>query len=76
MAIQQSELNDILQQAFPNAQIKITDLAGDGDHYALDIKDDCFKDQLLIKQHRMVKEALKNVLDAKLHAITIKTRWK
>lgn len=76
MAIRQDELFTILQQAFPNAQIKITDLAGDNDHYSLDIMDEQFKDMLLIKQHRMVKDALKEVLDSKLHAITIKTRWK
>lgn len=76
MAISQEELFSILQQSFPNAQIKITDLAGDNDHYSLDIADDAFKDMPLVKQHRIVKDALKSVLHTKLHAITIKTRVK
>lgn len=74
MAISQTELLSILQQFFPKAQIKITDLVGDNDHYSLDITDESFKGMPLIKQHRMVKDALKSVLHQKLHSITIKTR--
>ena len=74
MAISQEDLFSILQQSFPNAQIKITDLAGDNDHYSLDITDNSFKNIPLIKQHRLVKDALKSALHSNLHAITIKTR--
>lgn len=74
MAISQDELHSILQQSFPNAQIKITDLAGDNDHYSLEITDSSFKDIPLIKQHRLVKDALKKALHTNLHAITIKTK--
>lgn len=76
MAISQDELLSILQQSFPDAQIKITDLAGDNDHYSLDITDSAFSGVPLIKQHRMVKDALKAALHTNLHAITIKTRAK
>lgn len=73
MAISSAELNSILQEAFPNAQIKITDLAGDNDHYSLEITDTSFAGQSLINQHRMVKVALKGILHTRLHALTIKT---
>ncbi len=73
MAISEKELHSILYQHFPKAQIKIKDLAGDEDHYSLDIKDKSFEGVSLINQHRMVKDALKEVLSSKLHAITIKT---
>lgn len=76
MAISQEELHSILQQSFPNAQIKITDLAGDNDHYSLEITDRSFEGMPLIKQHRLVKDALKNALHTNLHAITIKTKVK
>ena len=75
MAISEQELYNILQQSFPNAQIKITDLAGDNDHYSLDIADESFRELTLIKQHKLVKLALSDVLDKRLHAITIKTRF-
>ena len=74
MAISETKLHSILEQKFPNAKIKITDLAGDQDHYSLEITSDQFKDLPLIKQHKLVKNALSDVLKAELHAITIKTR--
>lgn len=74
MAISETKLISILQQSFPNAKIKITDLAGDQDHYSLDITCSSFKGLPLIKQHRLVKDALSEVLEKELHAITIKTR--
>ena len=74
MAIPASKLQSILQNSFPNAKIKITDTAGDQDHYALEITSNVFKDLPLIKQHRLVKEALAEVLVKELHAISIKTK--
>jgi len=74
MAISETKLQSILQNSFPNAKIKITDTAGDQDHYALEITSNIFKDLPLIKQHRLVKEALAEVLVKELHAISIKTK--
>ena len=74
MAISESKLQSILQNSFPNAKIKITDTAGDQDHYALEITSNVFKGLPLIKQHRLVKEALAEVLVKELHAISIKTK--
>ena len=73
MAIIKSELEHIIRESFPNATIEIIDLVGDEDHYSLSIIDKSFDGLPLIKQHKMVKEALKEVLSTKLHAITIKT---
>ena len=73
MAIKKSELEHIILESFPNATIELIDLAGDEDHYSLSIIDKSFESLPLIKQHKMVKEALKHVLNSKLHAITIKT---
>ena len=74
MAISETKLQSILQNSFPNAKIKITDTAGDQEHYALEITSNVFKDLPLIKQHRLVKEALAEVLVKELHAISIKTK--
>ena len=73
MAISKSELEEIIKSSFPDATIEIVDLAGDGDHYSLHITDKIFESKPLVKQHKMVKDALKEVLSSKLHAITIKT---
>lgn len=73
MAISKTELQSIILKSFPEASIEIVDLAGDEDHYSLHIKDKAFHGISLINQHKLVKEALKEVLHTRLHAITIKT---
>jgi stress-induced morphogen len=73
MAISNIELEDIIRNIFPNAIIKITDLANDQDHYLLEIADKAFDGIRLIDQHRMVKSALASILNTRLHSITIKT---
>lgn len=73
MAVSSRELESIIRQNFPRANIKITDLAGDEDHYSLEIADDSFAGKSLINQHKMVKNALRDILQERLHAITIKT---
>ncbi len=74
MAIPEAKLKNILQENFPDAKIIIQDTAGDQDHYAIDITSNAFNDLPLIKQHKLVKNALSNVLKQELHAVTIKTR--
>ncbi|MDX1917372.1 MAG: BolA/IbaG family iron-sulfur metabolism protein [Rickettsiaceae bacterium] len=73
MPIQKQELQRILLQSFPNAEIILEDIAGDEDHYSLIIKDSSFSNLSIMQQHKLVKSSLKDVLDKKLHALTIKT---
>ena len=51
MAIPESKLRSILQNSFPNAKIKITDTAGDQDHYVLEILDTKDLENLVNKQN-------------------------
>lgn len=74
MAISESKLKNILQENFPDAKIIIQDTAGDQDHYAIDITSNAFDGLPLIKQHKLVKNALSEVLKQELHAVTIRTR--
>ncbi len=76
MAITESKLKNILEKNFPDAEIKITDLVGDQDHYSLNIKSDQFKGLTIMQQHKLVKNALAEVLMGELHAITINTSLK
>lgn len=73
MAISHTELGSLLKQKFPSSIIDLKDIAGDEDHYSLVIYDKSFTGLTIIAQHKLVKEALKEVLNTKLHAITIKT---
>ena len=64
----------VLATNFKDAKIKLKDLAGDRDHYSLEIHDPSFENIPLIKQHKLVNTALSEVLHNRLHAITIKTK--
>jgi stress-induced morphogen len=62
-----------LRAAFPDAEIVITDLAGDGDHYKARIVSEQFKGLPRVRQHQLVNKALADVLGGELHALALET---
>ena len=77
MAMQAQEIEDLLRQSFPNAQIAITDLAGDGNHYAAEVIDESFRGQDRVQQQRAVYAALKDKMAGShgvLHALALTTK--
>lgn len=73
MAISKTDLSNILKLTFDESEFKIVDLAGDDDHYELQIISSKFKEMSKLKQHQMVYEVLKDVVGTKLHALALKT---
>ncbi|MBN8553485.1 MAG: BolA family transcriptional regulator [Caulobacterales bacterium] len=67
-------LEEALQVAFPDAEIQITDLAGDGDHYRASITSDSFKGLSRVRQHQLVYAALGGRMGGELHALALETR--
>jgi len=77
MAMQAQDIENLIQAAFPNAQITITDLAGDGNHYAAEVIDESFREQNRVQQQRAVYAALKGKMDGangELHALALTTK--
>ena len=77
MAIKAEEIESLLKESFPEASIKIDDLAGDGNHYAATIVAREFKGLNRVKQHQMVYTALKGKMDGsqgELHALALTTK--
>lgn len=62
-----------LKAAFPDAEIKIDDLAGDGDHYRARIVSQAFTGLSRVKQHQLVYAALKGKVGGELHALALET---
>ena len=62
-----------LRQAFPDAEIAIEDLAGDGDHYRARISSPAFAGLSRIRQHQLVYAALKGNMGGTLHALALQT---
>jgi stress-induced morphogen len=69
----QVDLEAALREAFPDAQIAIDDLAGDGDHYRARIVSTAFAGLPRVKQHQLVYAALKGRMGGELHALALET---
>tara|TARA_A100001011_G_scaffold207179_1_gene215386 strand:- start:24 stop:260 length:237 start_codon:yes stop_codon:yes gene_type:complete len=71
------EIENLLKESFPEASIKIDDLAGDGNHYAATIVAKEFKGLNRVKQHQLVYTALRGKMDGshgELHALALTTK--
>ena len=62
-----------LVEAFPDADIAIEDLAGDGDHSRARIVSVAFKGLPRVRQHQLVYGALKGQMGGELHALALET---
>ena len=73
MPMSAKQIEAAILSAFPDAEITITDLAGDGDHYAAKISSAAFKGKTRVQQHKMVYEALEGRMGGELHALSLQT---
>lgn len=77
MPMQAQEIEDLIRESFPAAKISITDLAGDGNHYAAEVTDESFRGKNRVQQQRAVYAALKGKMDGshgELHALALTTK--
>ncbi len=74
MAMTRETLEGFLTEAFPEAEIVLTDLAGDNDHWQAEIVSEQFRGKTRVAQHQMVYAALKGKMGGELHALALKTR--
>lgn len=73
MAMTRDTLEGFLTEAFPDAEIVLTDLAGDNDHWQAEIVSEQFRGKPRVAQHQMVYAALKGKMGGELHALALKT---
>jgi stress-induced morphogen len=73
MAIEAGEIEKLIKAGFPDAQVRIDDLRGDGDHYAATIISAAFKGKTRVQQHQMVYQALQGRMGNELHALALQT---
>jgi stress-induced morphogen len=73
MPMAASQLEAELRAAFPDAEIVIEDLAGDGDHYRAKIVSSAFAGVPRVRQHQLVYAALKGKVGGELHALALET---
>ena len=68
-----SEIEALIRAALPDAEVTITDLAGDGDHYSAHVVSGDFTGKNRVAQHKMVYAALGERMGGELHALQLST---
>jgi stress-induced morphogen len=76
MAMDAAHIEQLIKQALPDAEVRIDDLRGDGDHYAAHVTSSAFKGLTRIQQHQLVYRALQGRMGGELHALALQTATK
>jgi stress-induced morphogen len=71
-----ADIEALLREAFPDAEIQLVDLAGDGDHYKAVVRSAAFAGKTRVAQHQLVYAALKGRMGSELHALALETSAK
>jgi stress-induced morphogen len=73
MPMPADEIETLIRRGIPDARVEITDLAGDGDHYAARVVAESFRGTPRVKQHQRVYQALGGRMGGALHALQLTT---
>ena len=77
MPMQGEDIEALIRAAFPRARVTVTDLAGDGNHWAAEVVDESFRGRNRVEQQRAVYAALRGKMDGpdgELHALALTTK--
>lgn len=66
-------VEEIIKSGLPDAQVFVEDMTGTRDHLAITVVSDEFKGKLLIDQHQILMNLLKEELKSRIHAVKLQT---
>jgi stress-induced morphogen len=73
MAMSAAEIEGLIREGLPGAEITVEDLAGDGNHYRARVVSPAFRGKSRVQQHQMVYQALGGRMGGILHALALTT---
>ncbi len=73
MPMDAADIERLIKEALPDAEVTIEDLRGDGDHYAAQVVSAAFAGKSRVQQHQMVYKALRGRMGGELHALALQT---
>ncbi|OZA94800.1 BolA family transcriptional regulator [Altererythrobacter sp. H2] len=73
MPMSAAEIESAITDALPGAEVTMTDLAGDNDHWAARVVAPQFAGKNRVQQHKMVYDALGGRMGGVLHALQLTT---
>jgi stress-induced morphogen len=71
--INADEITQLITQGIPDAEVKIQDLTGGGDHYEALVISASFDGKMKVARHRMVYGALQDAMVERIHALKLST---
>ena len=74
MPMKKEEIQLLIKESIPDADIIIEDIRGDENHYSATVTSKSFQGLSKINQHKMVYESLKGKMGNELHALMLKTK--
>ena len=73
MAMDPGEIERLIKEGLPDAEITLADMVGDGDHWSATVVSAAFEGKTRVQQHQMVYQALQGKMGGELHALAIQT---
>lgn len=73
MPMDPGEIERLIKEGLPDAQVHLEDLVGDGDHWSATVVSPSFKGKTRVQQHQMVYRALQGRMGGELHALALQT---
>ena len=74
MPMTADEIKTRILAALPGAELVLTDLVGDNDHWNVVVTSPLFSGKTRIAQHRMVMDAIGSGMGTALHALSVTTK--
>ena len=73
MPMDPSEIERLIKEALPDAQVSLEDLVGDGDHWSATVVSEAFQGKTRVQQHQLIYQALQGKMGGELHALALQT---
>lgn len=67
------QINETIKAAIPDAEVRVNDYTGGGDHFEVIVMSNSFEGINRVKRHKMVYKALGDAMDGEIHALALKT---
>ncbi len=67
------DIKNVIEQAVPQSKAYVLDPNNDGQHFQAFVVSPAFEGLMLVKQHQLVMQALKNAFVESVHALQLKT---
>lgn len=73
MPMDPGEIERMIKEALPDAEVKLEDLVGDGDHWSATVISSAFTGKTRVQQHQLIYSALQGRVGGELHALALQT---